>query len=60
MMTVESIAEIAEVFFHPIKTSPLEMQIPLLWLKGGESFAFVQGAISTLKWGTIAGYAEFP
>jgi hypothetical protein len=60
MMRVESTVEIAEALFHPIKNSRLEMQVILLWWKEEESFASVQGVISTLKWGTIAGYADLP
>jgi hypothetical protein len=60
MMEVESTVEIAEALFRAVKTSPLEMQIILLWWKEEESFAFVQDVISTLKWGTIAGYADLP
>jgi hypothetical protein len=60
MMRVESTVEIAEVLFHPIKNSRLEIQVILLWWKEEESFAFVQGVTSTLKWGTIAGYADLP
>jgi hypothetical protein len=60
MMRVESTVEIAEALFRPIRNSPLEIQVILLWWKEEGSFAFVQGVISTLKWGTIAGYADLP
>jgi hypothetical protein len=60
MMRVESTVEIAEALFRPINNSPLEMQVLLLWWKEEESFAFAQDVISTLKWGTIAGYAVLP
>jgi hypothetical protein len=60
MMRVESTVEIAEALFRPIKNPSLEMQVILLWWKEEESFAFVQDVISTLKWGTVAGYAEPP
>jgi hypothetical protein len=36
MMRVESTVEIAEALFRPIKNSPLEMQVILLWWKGEE------------------------
>jgi hypothetical protein len=60
MMRVESTAEIAGVLFLPIKNPLLEMRVILLWWKEGESFAFVQGVVSTLTWGTIAEYADLP
>jgi hypothetical protein len=60
MMRVGSTVEIAEALFRPTRNSPLEMQVLLLWWKEEESFAFVQDVISTLKWGTIAGYADLP
>jgi hypothetical protein len=60
MMRVESTVEIAGAPFRAIETFPPEMQIILLWWKEEESFAFVQDVISTLKWGTIAEYADLP
>ena len=57
MMRAESTVEIAEAFSRPIKSLPPEIQVILLHGKEEERFASAQGVISTLRWGTIAGYA---